>query len=167
MMKTKRLAIIFALCCTMIFATVFGLTAVFAEEETETSSETAFSLEDDFTIATSEDITVEDDATAKNTIVKAQYLTTKEGDGGVHLQISTDFSTRELTEGFLVYKLVAGENYGFKTLNLDVNAKRIANYGDGEIKVSAYAADTLDGTYTQIGETTTADRKSVGRERVC
>ncbi len=160
MRKTKKIVSLVALMLVTALATAFGLASAFAADAgpEQPAADNVYRLEDDFTVATQETISVSDDATAENAIVQAQYLTTRTGDGGMHLQISTDFSTRDLTEGYLVYKLVAGENYGFKTLALDVNAKRIANYaGTGTVAVSAYASDSLGGEYVAIGDVTTAD----------
>lgn len=92
----------------------------------------------------------------KNTIVEQQNMMFRSSDGSMHLQINPEGC--ENTTGYIIYRLSAGNNYGFKNLNMTIQADRISNFeGSGTITLNVYAKEDGATDWTQIGEPFVAD----------
>lgn len=118
------------------------------------STQKVYSLTDNYT----EQVTAGSVAAVpdgKDTIVEQQNMILRESDGMMHLQICEG---SENVTGYVVYRLSAGDNYGFQTLRLNILADRIANFeGTGTITLNVYAKAEGAQNWVQVGEPVVAD----------
>lgn len=92
----------------------------------------------------------------KDAIIEQQNMIYRKSDGVMHLQIAAEGC--ENTTGYIVYRLCAGNNYGFKNLNMTIRADRISNFENtGTITLNVYAKADGTESWTQIGEPFVAD----------
>lgn len=115
----------------------------------------AYSFTDDYTQQAA-DREVTSKADGKDEIVAAEHMMYRSSDGKMHLQITNGMSS-DMT-GYVVYRLAAGKNYGFKSLNLSVIADRISNFeATGTITINIYAKDETAENWGRVGEPIVAD----------
>ena len=92
----------------------------------------------------------------KDTIIEQQNMIYRESDGAMHLQIMEEGC--EDATGYIVYRLCAGNNYGFKNLNMTVQADRISNFENtGTITLNVYAKADGAENWVQVGDSFVAD----------
>ncbi len=128
------------------------LTGTGAESKT---TQKAYALSDNYTERAVEGaVGVNPDG--EDEIVEQENMIYRVSDGGMHLQI-TDGLTGDMT-GYLVYRLSAGKNYGFKSLHLTIQADRISNFEtSGTITINVYAKAETAENWTRAGEPFVAD----------
>ena len=119
------------------------------------STQKVYSLTDNYTeqVTTGSVVAIPE---GKDTIVEQQNMIFRESDDGMmHLQICEG---SENVTGYVVYRLYAGENYGFQTLNLTIQADRIANFETtGTITLNVYAKEDGAEEWVQVGDSVVAD----------
>lgn len=92
----------------------------------------------------------------KDTIVEQQKMIYAQSNGVMHMQITREGC--ENATGYIVYRLSAGDNYGFKNLNMTIQADRISNFENtGTITLNVYAKADGSENWTQVGEPFVAD----------